>query len=70
MTTSSTVAALPEVARRPVPLLDLGTRYAEIGEKLYDAILRVLKVLRSRHYILAPEVEDLVDIDDAEFTPK
>lgn len=56
MTTSSTAAASPEPAVLPVPLLDLGAQYAAIGADLEEAVLRVL---RSGHYILGPEVEAL-----------
>lgn len=56
MTTSSTAAASPEPAVFPVPLLDLGAQYAKIGAEIEEAVLRVL---RSGHYILGPEVEAL-----------
>lgn len=56
MTTSSTAAASPEPAVLPVPLLDLGAQYAAIGAEVEEAVLRVL---RSGHYILGPEVEAL-----------
>ncbi len=63
MTTSSTGAASPEMARRPVPFLDLRAQYAQIGEALDEA---VMQVLRSGHCILGPEVEYLVEIDYSE----
>ncbi|HQP88412.1 MAG TPA: DegT/DnrJ/EryC1/StrS family aminotransferase [Thermoanaerobaculia bacterium] len=49
-------AASPEAGSLAVPLLDLDAQYAAIGAELEEAVLRVL---RSGHYILGPEVEGL-----------
>lgn len=56
MMTSSTVAGWPDPAPLLIPLLDLGAQYATIGAELEEAVVRVP---RSGHYILGPEVEAL-----------
>ena len=52
--TADLVAPAPARATIPVPGLDLAATHAALREEIEEAVLRVL---RSGHYILGPEVE-------------
>ncbi|MBP7675533.1 MAG: DegT/DnrJ/EryC1/StrS family aminotransferase [Thermoanaerobaculia bacterium] len=56
-------AASSEAPQIPVPLLDLGAQFAVIGEKVEEAVTRVV---RSGHYILGPEV-DAFELEMAQY---